>query len=203
MRHRWIYALAACLGLAGCFGSAPPVPRDHFYRMVAPAPPTPEQVEDHIAYKGIMAVNQLTAEGLLRERPVLFSASGRSHEVQQHDYHYWSDPPTRMVQEALISYLRRSGLAETVISQDLRIRPDFEVVGRIKRLERLLGGGPPRVVAEIDLTLLDRTADKLLISRTYTVELPSRDGSVDASVMAFNKALSHILERFLIDARRV
>ena len=52
-----ILALAA-VSLAACFGAAPPVPRDHFYRIVAP---TPAQVEAHIAYKGIMAVNRLAA----------------------------------------------------------------------------------------------------------------------------------------------
>jgi cholesterol transport system auxiliary component len=199
MRFCAAILVLAAFSLSACFGSAPPVPRDHFYRIVAP---TPAQVEEHIAYKGIMAVNRLSAEGLLRERPLLFSATGRSHEVQQHDYHYWSDPPTSMVQEALVDYLRQSGLAETVIGQDLRIQADYEVVGRIKRLERLLGGGPPRVVAEIDLSLLDRATEELLLSRTYMVELPSADASVDASVVAFNQAMAEILTRFLADARQ-
>jgi ABC-type uncharacterized transport system auxiliary subunit len=196
---RAVILTLAAFGLSACFGSAPPVPRDHFYRIVAP---TPDQVEKHIAYKGIMAVNRLEAEGLLRERPMLFSASGRPHEVQQHDYHYWSDPPTRMVQEALVGYLRRAGLADTVIGQDLRIQADYEVAGRIIRLERLLGGGPPRVVAEINLSLLDRGTEELLLTRSYTVELPSADASVDASVVAFNQAIDDILARFLADARR-
>lgn len=199
MLFRAAILLLAAVSLSGCFGSAPPVPRDHFYRIVAP---TPDQVETHIAYKGIMAVKQLSAEGLLQERPLLFSASGHPHEVQQHDYHYWTDPPTRMVQEALVSYLRRARLADTVIGQDLRIQPDYEVVGRINRLERLLGGGSPRVVAEIDLSLLDRHADKLVLSHTYTVELPSADATVNASVEAFNKAVGEILGRFLADAER-
>ena len=100
--------------LVGCFNSAPPVPRDHYYRISVPTPAR----SDVPMLQGVVAVAPLEADGLLRERPLLYSASGQSYEMQQHAYHYWSDPPPRMLQFQLIDYLRSSGLANTVIAPD-------------------------------------------------------------------------------------
>lgn len=185
------------VSLSGCIGgSAPPVPRDHYYRILVPQPARSE----NILFPGVAEVAPLEADGLLRERPLLFSSSGQSYEMQQHDYHYWIDPPTRMLQGQLIDYLRASGLAGSVVTPDLRIKPDFQINGRVKRLERLLGGGPPRVIAELELSMVASDGNRLIVVETYTAEAPSADDGVESSILALNQALSDIFERFLTDA---
>jgi ABC-type uncharacterized transport system auxiliary subunit len=184
--------------LAGCFGAPPPLPRDHYYRILVPRPagdgPGPRLA-------GTVSVPPLGADGLLRERPLLFSAGGRAHEMQQHDYHHWTDPPTRMLQAQLVSYLRLGGLADSVITPNLPVRPDFEVIGRIKRFERLLGDGPPRVHAELELAVVRLADNRMLVFDTYAVERSS-GGGVAASIVALNQAVAEIFGRFLADARR-
>ncbi len=198
--------VAALAGLAGCIGSAPPVPRDHFYRILVPTPAlggaaqgASQGVSGKI-FPGVLSVTPLEADGLLRERPLLYSATGRANEIQQHDYYYWTDPPPRMLQVQLVDYLRDVGLFKAVITPELRIRPDYEVSGRIKRLERLLGGGPPRVVAEVELAMVETERNQLLVIQTYSAEMPAADESVEASVIALDLALARIFERFLADA---
>jgi len=192
-------ALPLCLPLVllgGCFNSAPPVPRDHYYRVLISATASNEVPMLH----GILSVSPLEADGLLRERPLLYSMSDDSFDMQQHDYHYWVDPPPRMLQMQLIDYLRNSGLAATVITPDLRVKADYELSGRIKRLERLLGGGSPRVVAELELALVESATKRLILVRSYAAEVRSTDESVASSITAMNQALTNIFERFLIDA---
>lgn len=184
------------LALGGCLGSAPPVPRDHYYRVIVPPPPHGEAV----LFPGVISVANLESDGLLHERPVLFSASGQSHEMQQHDYHYWTEPPPRMLQAQLVDYLRGSGAAESVVTPDLRVPADYEVSGRIKRLERLLGGGPPRVVAELELAMVETESNRLVVVDTYTAELASTDESVQSSILALNQALADIFSRFVTDS---
>jgi len=196
MKHLRLLFCAPLLLLSGCFNSAPPVPRDHYYRVLVSAPAR----SDAPMLRGVLTVTPLEADGLLRERPVVYSASGESYEMQQHDYHYWTDPPPRMLQIQLIDFLRHSGLAETVIAPDLRIEADFELSGRIKRLERLLGGGPPRVFAEIELALVESKSKQLILVRSYDAEVRSADESVAASITALNSALARIFESFLTDA---
>lgn len=196
MKYPKFFFFIPLLLLSGCINSAPPVPRDHYYRILVPA-----LVRSEVpVLRGVVAVAPLEADGLLRERPLLYSASGQSYEMQQHDYHYWVDPPPRMLQLQLIDYLRDSGLANTVIAPDLRVKADYNLSGRIKRLERLLGGGPPRVVAELELALIENTTQRLILVRSYDAEVLAADESITASVTALNIALSRIFEDFLTDA---
>ena len=195
---RLALAILFTAALGGCLGSAPPVPRDHFYRIRVTTPL--DTAERHL--HGVVSVRPLEADGLLRERPLVFGAKGRPHEMQQHDYHYWTDPPPRMLQGQLVDYLRRSGVARVVVTPDLRIRPDFEVLGRIKRLERLLGGREPQVSVELELGLIGRAENRLLVLDSYTVDLPVDDTSIGSSILAVNQAVAEICGRFLADARR-
>lgn len=201
MRRSLALLLPLLLGLSACLGGgAPPIPRDNYYRVMV----TPPARSETLAFPGVIAVAPLEADGLLRERPLLYSESGEALRMQQHDYHYWIDPPTRMLQTELVDYLRGSGLALSVVTPELRIEADFEVIGRIKRLERLLGGGPPRVVAELELAMIQREGegDRLMIVETYAAEVRAEDDSVSSSILAMNQALTQIFERFLADAGR-
>ena len=180
--------------MAGCLGSAPPVPRDHYYRLLVP---TPQQNAGAVPLPGIMVVELPQADGLLRERPLLYSESGESYELQQHSYHYWNDAPPRMLQDQMVTYLRRSGVSGQVVTPDMRIRADYQVSGKVRRLERLLGGGPPRVFVEIELALMRLDDEKVLVVETFSAEEPAGDESVDAAIVALNRATAGIFERFL------
>ncbi len=197
MKRLLLLACAAPL-LAGCLGSAPPVPQDHYYRLLVP---TPEQSAGEAPLPGIMTVELLQADGLLRERPLLYSESGESYELQQHNYHYWNDAPPRMLQDQMVTYLRRSGVSRQVVTPDMRIRADYQVSGKVRRLERLLGGGPPRVFVEIELALLRLSDDRVLVVETFSAEEPAEDESVDASIVALNRATAEIFDRFLAQVR--
>ena len=184
--------------LAGCLGAAPPVPRDHYYRLLVP---TPAENAGAVPLPGVMTVELLRADGLLRERPLLYSETGESYELQQHNYHYWNDAPPRMLQDQMVTYLRRSGVSRQVVTPDMRIRADYQVSGKVRRLERLLGGGPPRVFAEIELALLRLSDETVLVVETYSAEEPAADESVEASIVALNRAAADIFDRFLNQVR--
>ena len=184
--------------LAGCLGSAPPVPQDHYYRLLVP---TPQQSAGERPLPGILVVELPQADGLLRERPLLYSESGESYELQQHNYHYWNDAPPRMLQDQMVTYLRRSGVSGQVVTPDMRIRADYQVSGKVRRLERLLGGGPPRVFVEIELALLRLADEKVLVVETFSAEEPAGDETVEAAIVALNRATAEIFDRFLGQVR--
>jgi ABC-type uncharacterized transport system auxiliary subunit len=191
-----LFAIAPLL--TACLGSAPPVPRDHYYRLLVP---TPVESDAQALLPGVMMVELLQADGLLRERPLLYSRSGASYELQQHNYHYWNEVPPRMLQDQMVAYLRRSGVAGLVVTPDMRLRADYQVSGKARRLERLLGGGPPRVFVEIELALLRLSDERVLVVDTFTAEEPAGDDSVEAAIIALNRATAEIFERFLSQIR--
>jgi len=183
--------------LAGCLGSAPPVPRDHYYRLVVHGP---ETGRTEAPFPGVMQVDQLQADGLLRERPLLYSRSGASHEVQQHNYHYWNDAPARMLQDQMVAWLRRGGIAGQVVTPEMRIRADYQVSGKVRRLERLLGGGPPRVAVELELSLIRLADDRLMLVDSFAGQERVADSSVAAAVVAINRVTGRIFQRFTTQA---
>ncbi len=186
------FALAAC--------AAPPVPRDHFYRVrVAPLAGDARPV----AFPGIVSVTPFDADGLLRERPILFSSAATQHEMQQHDYHYWNDSPTRMLQQSLAIYLQESGLADTVVTPGMRIRPDFEIIGKVRRFERVIDDGAQSVIAEVELAVVEPGAEGLVLVKTYVVERQTEDASVEAAVKALGQAVGEIYGSFTADVTSV
>ena len=191
---RYLLLLLLFPVLAGCFGSAPPVPRDHYYRLLVSAPED-VNVADRVA--GVMSVDLLQADGLLRERPLLFSESGAPHEVQQHNYHYWTDAPPQMLQDQLVTYLRKSRIARSIVTPDMRVRADYQVSGKVKRLERLLGGGPPRVFVELELSLVRLSDNKLLLVDNFADQEPETGNGVGSAIIALNKATGRVFDRFL------
>ena len=58
--------------LAGCFGSAPPVPKEQYFRLMAAQPA--EEASRQIS--GGIEVVPFAGEGVMSERPLLFSADG-------------------------------------------------------------------------------------------------------------------------------
>ncbi len=193
MRAAGILLFASFL-LAAC--AAPPVPRDYFYRIdVAPLAGDARPM----AFDGIVSIAPFEADGLLRERPILFTSTASPQELRQHDYFYWNDAPTRLLQQSLAVYLQDSGLAETVVTPAMRIRPDFEVIGKIRRFERILGKNSQRVIAKIELAVLRPGDEGLILVKTYVVERQAKDDSVAAAVDALGQALSEIYGSFTAD----
>lgn len=192
--RRLITPLLIAPFLAGCLGSAPPVPRDHYYRLLVSSP---TDVTAETRLPGVIRVEPLQADGLLRERPVLYSGSGSSHEVQQHNYHYWTDAPPLMLHDQLVTYLRQSNVARSVVTPDMRVRADYQVSGRVKRLEQLLGGGPPRVFVEMELALVRLSDNALLLVDNFAEEEPEAGASVGSAIVALNKATRRLFDRFL------
>lgn len=126
--------IAACWSLTGCLGSTETVPPDHYYRITVNEP---DQPAPSIAFPGVLSIATFDGDGLVRGRPLLFSSSELQGQgtLRQHNYHYWVDSPSRLLQGQLATYLKNSALADSVVSPEMRVRADYELVGKILRLE--------------------------------------------------------------------
>jgi ABC-type uncharacterized transport system auxiliary subunit len=196
MNRIWMkfVAVAAVLGLAGCsIGSQEAVPPDNYYRLRVAAP-TVRSAQPSLP--GVLSVAVLDGDGLVRARPILFTDQVKSNAVRQHNYHFWADPPTRLLQAELVSYLRRRGIAISVVTPGMRVRSDYELVGKLKRLERILGKSAYYVAVELDLAVIRQSDRRLIVEDTYSVKIQSRDESVLASITALNTALGQVFQSF-------
>lgn len=190
-------AAVLTLVLAGCQGGSDPAPVDRFYRIAISTPEMPEGP----SLPGTVMVDRLDADGLMRERPVVYSMDADGFSLAQHEYDYWVEPPARLLQAELVRYLRSAGIARSVVTPELRVESDFEVIGTVRRFERLIGRSAPRVAVTLELALVDRAGDRPRVVKTYSAEIVCPDDTVDASVSAFNEAIAAIFAEFLIDIR--
>lgn len=192
---RAIKALAlvpVLLLLAGCFGAAPPVPKEQYFRLVAATP------EEHsAAITGGIEVIPFSGEGVMTERPLLFTADG-GRKLEQRNYAYWTDTPPQMLRDLLVAYLRRAGIADNVVPSELRVQTDYAVRGTIKRLEQLVGGQNGAIIS-LELSLIEKAEDRLVLSRTYSAEKPTAGESIDDAVAALNDGLDEIFAAFAAD----
>jgi ABC-type uncharacterized transport system auxiliary subunit len=176
---------------------AGPAPRDHFYHLEATPP---EAARPAFALHGTVEVARPSADALTRERAILYRPDTDSAEVTRHAYHHWTDSPTLLVQQQLATYLRRAGAAPSVVTPDMRVASDFLVGGRLVRLEHARSASPPRVVIELELTVMREDGHELLLQRSYREEEAVSGEGMDAVVRAFQSALTTIFERFVADA---
>ena len=191
--------MATCWALAGCLGSTETVPPDHYYRITVTKP---DQRAAGIAFPGVLSVATFDGDGLVRGRPVLFTTDGHEGTLRQHNYHYWVDSPSRLLQGQLAAYLESSALADSVVTPEMRVRADYELVGRIIRLERVRGAGPPRVAVKLALSVVRLSDHKLITTNTFSAEVNCIDDSVGAAITAMNQAVGEIFNDFVVRTAR-
>jgi len=182
--------------LSAC-AAPPPAPEDAFYRLSpradAPVSPAPK-------LKGVVEVDRFVAAGSLANRPLLFSEPGSS-AVSEYHYHFWIEAPPILLQNALVSYMRSTGIVERVVTPEMRVRPDYTVRGRLMRLETVQGENAIGV-AEFELSLRRESDGELLVLGEYRAEVPSGADGVRTDVSAIEKAVNKVFEDFVADIQK-
>lgn len=196
-RHRLLRTLLPLLLLGAC-AVAPPVPDDHYYRLLPGQPPA-RSVAPRIP--GTLKVEPVKAFGIYRDRALLYARQNHPEGLQQHRYHYWIDTPTRLIRDLLVDYLRASGVAGRVAGTQIPQRGDVRLKLTLKRFERVIGGnGGTSVRVALDAVMTDSKGHPLKVTG-YARELAAADSSIPASVTALNLALQQIFGELLGDLR--
>jgi ABC-type uncharacterized transport system auxiliary subunit len=189
----WLAGAALVLACAGG-----PAPRDHFYRIEAPVPaPAPLAAP---VFPGTVEVDRFRADALTGGSRIVQRQTAGSSELEPYAYHQWADPPTILLQTRLVDFLRETRAAPLVVTPELRAHSDFAVQGRIAQLEHQTGGGAPRAVVELELSISRESDRAVLLQRVYREERPAAGPSVAEAVDAASAAVSAIFTRFLADA---
>jgi len=195
--HR-ICGLHAILGLGALLLSSclsGPAPTDHYYRIqvVPPAPGT------NRALPGTLDVDRLRVEAIAQGRRMLYRDGSRPGEVVQYNYHHWADPPNVMIQSLLVDYLRSAGVAERVVTPGVHVDSDYRLTGRLVHFEQILGSGDPRVLVEVEIAIVRKRGDEVLLLETYREEREASGRSVNDAVTAYGAALEAIFGRLAAD----
>lgn len=195
IRNLKISAAVVTLGLltVAC-GGAPPVPENQFYRLQAVYAAEPMA---RPALPGTIEVDRFVADGLTSERPIVYSEAAKPNQVKAYHYEFWIKPPTVMLRDELVSFLRASKISDAIVTPEMRVSADYALTGKIKHLEQVIMSSGYRTILEIELGLREPKTGKLLFLDTYRLENDASGSSVTAAVESLNTALSIVYADFL------
>lgn len=176
--------------LAAC--SSPPVPTDTYYNLTAG-----RSVSTSVASPigATVEVPPFKAEGVINERAIVYRESATTQK--QYTYHYWSEPPAIMLQRSLIDALRGARTFDQVVAPEVRADREYELIGTLRRLEHVVGGGG-QVVVEFDVGLRRVRGNDTIFLNTYRTETRA-GGGVATAVTAMSAALDSLLADVLKD----
>lgn len=189
-RRRVFVLGAASVLFASC--SAAPVPTDTYYNLTAGASVSSGGGSP---IEGTVEVPPFRAEGVVNERAIIFRQSDTTQK--QYTYHYWSEPPSIMLQRSLIDALRTSRTFGQAAAPEFRADRDYEIVGTLRRLEHVVGGGGT-VIVEFDVGLRRIRGNESLLLKTYRTERSAGRG-VASAVSAMSAALDELLADMVKD----
>jgi len=203
-RGRGIAASIMIAGLLSACASAPPVPEDHYYRLQAVHAGEASTTK---LFKGTIEVERFVADGLTSERSLVYSTQGKPNEVKAYHYHFWIKPPTVMLRDELVSFLRVARVADKVVTPELRVQAEYALTGKIKHLEQVVvakgqSQSSGRTLLEVELGLRRPNDGKLLFLKSYRQENATGDGGIGAAVDSLNTALSIVYADFLADLKK-
>ena len=187
----WL-ASAFALVLTAC-ASAPPAPEDHYYRLQA----TYAGSASNKPLPGTIEIDRFVADGLTSERGLVYSDAATPNQVKAYHYHFWIKPPTVMLRDELVSFLREANIAKSVVTPELRLDADFVLTGKIEHLEQIRAEAD-RTLMEVELGLRSAKTGKLMFLKTYRQENAAGEG-VAGAVDSLNTSLSIIFADFLGD----
>ena len=180
----------AVVGLAAC--AQPETPEDRYYRLQTPL--TKATAAPVLA--GTLQVDRFQVDGLVGRSQIVYVANGKGHELQTYHYHHWTEPPAILLQDQLIAYLRAAGVADHVVSPEMRVDVDYVLTGKVKRLEQVTGTDP-KAVAEVEVGIRRVRDGKLMLLRSERAEAPAASAAVGDGVAAMNAAISDVFARIV------
>ena len=190
---RWVVAAGLAVMVAACAAPAPPSDRFHRLDVQLPAQRFAQPV-----LPGVLEVTRLDAEGMLSERALAYQDLDGA--LSRYRYDLWAEVPSVMLQEHLIEAMRRSGVASTLVSPDLRVPPDWVLRGRISRFEMVPSEGVAKV--RVRLAVVSARDGSLVLQETYDAQAPAIADPL-SEAKAIGTACGEVLNRFVADLARV
>lgn len=174
--------------LAAC-GAPEPASRDRFFAHEPRVDVTPGKPAAGLT----LLVNDLAARGFLGGRQIVYRTAEDPQEVQRYYQLLWEEPPGRALAQELVGAVRAAGLFDLVITPAQRARADYILGGEVTRFEHLPTDRPPRVRAELTLTLMRGDDRRSLVSKSYSGEEPTGADTPEAMVQAFDRLSARLL----------
>lgn len=186
--------LGLSLALSACAG--PATPPDSFYRI---EPGAPAQRFAKPVLPGVLEISRLASDGVASERAMAFSRT-EGGALTHYKYDFWSEPPTLLLQDRLAHWLTAAGIADRVVTPDLRVLGDWVLRGKVRRFE--LVADKDEAVVELELAVVGARDGRLVLLDTYAARIKVPSDRIEDMAHAMEKGVADIFARFTADLGR-
>lgn len=192
-----LVALEVALSLAGCcFWKTQAI------RYQAIDYPKPQKVVDTPIPETLMVYHFLIGSSIDLYHLVIEQANGKEPTTGQR----WEENPSDMISELIQRDIEASGLFAKTVDQWSSARYRYALEGKLIKLGGVVSKGKAEAVLEAEVTLLDFDAPigakRKIMSKTYTIRVPSVDTSPTSIGRAMNLAVRRLSEGIQHDIRK-
>ncbi|KAF1686742.1 ABC transporter [Pseudoxanthomonas broegbernensis] len=113
-------------------------------------------------------------------------------ELQVYRGAVWAQPPTDLLEGAVLRALEDSGKIAAVGRVATGLRADYRLAMDVRRFEADYAGGGPAATIEVAAKLLHNTDQRVVASRTFRQALPAAATDIASVAAAFEQALGAI-----------
>jgi ABC-type uncharacterized transport system auxiliary subunit len=168
--------LCGCVLLTGC-AKAKPV---HYYQITYPATTlaSPNSLDVTILVRNFLASH------LYREDLIVFSSS--SEEMGTYQNQRWAEPPTEMLQNALVRGLRASGHFRSVMALRSDSQGEYVLTGRLYDFKEMDANGV-KAQLSFDVEMKELHTGKMVWTYAYNHDEPASGKDVGALAAAMDK----------------
>ena len=176
------------LTLSGC-GAARP---SKYYQLTIPGEQSASQIADPVPTT--LLLGPLLASHLYREDRIVYSMGGQ--QMGTYEYQRWAEPPTEMIEEALLRSLRASGHYKAVYLHRSDANGDFALRGRLYDFKEV-SGSPILARVTFDMELRDVKSGATVWTHFYTHDEPAGGKDVPSIVAALDRNVQAGLKEVL------
>lgn len=139
----------------------------------------------------VLVVGRISTAHLYRDDRLIYRTG--ANELNTYENRRWVEPPSEIIEHALLRTLRRSGRYRAVQSlRSSNARGDFLLRGRLENFEEVTG--PPEAGRiRIELELYEIKAAKTVWSHVYAEDEPVHGKGMDGVVQALNRNVERAL----------
>ena len=141
-----------------------------------------------------LLLGPLYASHLYREDRIVYSSG--SEQMGTYEYERWAEPPTEMIQDALLRQLRASGHYKSVYAEHSNASGDFLIRGRLYDFKEVSAS---TMIARVtfELEMRDLKSGATVWTRYYSHDEPVTGKNVPAIVAALNRNVQMAIKEML------
>lgn len=190
-----VYGLfTALLLMPGCGKVRYP---DYYTLALAPSPPRTGNGERTL---GSLAVRDFETPSYLRQGRIVYRESPT--EIGFYEYHRWINNPGAIVTTAMIDALRSSDLFSQVDLYASHVKADFQLRGRLERLDEIDYGGGVRVEVKLSAQLVNMRTASTVWSGEQAESASVEKATVNSVVTQMTHATQKCIDGLLADLRQ-